>query len=64
MCAEIYERTFVTMQHLVAAKKFTKMWAEVYERPFVNMQHLVAEKVSLQNSTFVNVGREFTNARS
>jgi hypothetical protein len=37
MCVEVYERTFVTVQHLVAAQKFTKMWTDVYERPFVNV---------------------------
>ena len=66
MCADVYERTFVTMQHLVAAQKFTKMWAEVYERPFVNVAVY---------AKFKNVGRglrtpvrkcapTFTNARS
>jgi TolB-like protein len=50
MCADVYERTFVTVQHLVAAQKRTKMWAEDYERPFVN----VAE---IYERPFLNVGR-------
>ena len=54
MCADIYERTFVTMQHLVAAQKFTKMWAEVYERPFVNVAEMWAK---VYERPFVNVRR-------
>jgi TolB-like protein len=50
VCADVYERTFITVQHLVAAQKCTKMWAKVYERPFLN----VAE---IYERPFVNVGR-------
>jgi hypothetical protein len=63
-CAPTF--TNVTMQHLVAAQKCTKMWAKVYERPFVNVRrHLrthVRNRAALgcceevYERTFVNVG--------
>ena len=62
MCADVYERTFVTMQHLVAAQKFTKMWAEVYERPFVNVAEIYVGR-GLQTPVR-KCAPTFTNARS
>jgi hypothetical protein len=55
--AEVYERTFVTVQHLFAAQKLTKLWADVYECPFVNVGQGLQTPVR-------KCAPMFTNARS
>ena len=55
--AEVYEHTFVTVQHLFAEQNLTKLWADVYEHPFINVGQGLRTQVR-------KCAQLFTNARS